>query len=166
MFANTLDTLLRYIDRANVFLKWLSYLCLGFILLVMGYEIVLRYIFNSPTKFAFESATIAQVVLVSLGAGYVLREEGHVSISLVTERLPARQSNKLTGITSLIGFFMSAWLTYLLLDSALFSWKREEILETLSIPVYPFKFLLVLGLAFLSLQFLVRSRQYFNKGKN
>jgi TRAP-type C4-dicarboxylate transport system permease small subunit len=145
----------------NSWFKWVGEILLAFIILIMGYEVIARYIFNEPTKFAVLSATLAQVVLAALGAGCLLKEEGHINIPIITEKLPAHIQHWFRCLSSMIGFIVSSYITYLIWEASITSLKRMENLETLSIPVYPFKFLLALGFALLSLQYLVRCHKYY-----
>ncbi len=49
---------------------------------VMLLEVVLRYFFTAPTIWALESAQIMFGFMFLLGAGYTLREDGHVRVEI------------------------------------------------------------------------------------
>ena len=70
------------IDRVNGFIGTaVSFLTLPMIAVVL-LEVVLRYFFTAPTIWALESAQIMFGFMFLLGAGYTLREDGHVRVEI------------------------------------------------------------------------------------
>jgi TRAP-type mannitol/chloroaromatic compound transport system permease small subunit len=57
---------------------------------VVVYEVILRYILNSPTKWAYDASWILYSVLFMLGGAYTLLNKRHIRIDLVYRLLPAR----------------------------------------------------------------------------
>ena len=49
---------------------------------VMVLEVVLRYFFNAPTIWALEAAQILFGFMFMLGAGYTLKEDGHIRVEI------------------------------------------------------------------------------------
>jgi len=149
------------IDKFSHALRWISYFCLVALIIVVDYEVVSRFIFNRPTSFAFDIALAFQVILVAMGAAFVLRDEGHVSITLVTELLPKRADHYFLSITSVFCAVVMGLMTYQMLISSVGAWKLNELSETLGLPLAPVKSFLTMGFATLTLQFLVRSWKHF-----
>jgi len=54
------------------------------------YLVVLRYIFNSPTIWAFEVSNFLFGGIIILGGGYLLLHKGHVSVDIIYNRLSVR----------------------------------------------------------------------------
>ena len=51
------------------------------------YDVVMRYVFNAPTRWAFDvTKQMYGFYFVMLG-GYALRHQSHVRVDLITERL-------------------------------------------------------------------------------
>ncbi len=70
------------IDRVNGFIGTaVSLLTLPMIAVIL-LEVVLRYVFTAPTIWALESAQIMFGFMFLLGAGYTLREDGHVRVEI------------------------------------------------------------------------------------
>lgn len=160
-----LDWLVSKFDRVNDFQGILAGCIVLFIIGVMFYEVVMRYIFNAPTKFALEISLMSQQVFVGVAAAYVLKIDGHVSLEIVTERLPGRARNCLTCITSLISSAVCGFMTYQMAKVTAWSMKIDEVTSILDYPVYPFKLILTVGLALFALGFLVRGYKYLGKVK-
>ena len=76
------ESFVKRIDKVNdVIGKAVSFLIVPMIG-VMVLEVVLRYFFNSPTIWALESAQILFGFMFMLGAGYTLKEDGHIRVEI------------------------------------------------------------------------------------
>jgi TRAP-type mannitol/chloroaromatic compound transport system permease small subunit len=76
------ESLVRGIDKVNdVIGKAVSFLIVPMIG-VMVLEVVLRYFFNAPTIWALESAQLLFGFMFMLGAGYTLKEDGHIRVEI------------------------------------------------------------------------------------
>lgn len=98
-----------------------------------------------------EMSESALVATVFLGLAYTGATNGHVSVDLVTAKLPVAMSRRLTGIVWLIGSLMVTWLAYACYLRALSSTQMGEVTRGLmEWPIWPARWLLVIGyLAFL-----------------
>lgn len=77
-----LATFSRRIDKINDLLgKAVSFLIVPMIAVIV-IEVVLRYFFNSPTIWALESAQMMFGFMFLLGAGYTLKEDGHIRVEI------------------------------------------------------------------------------------
>ncbi len=56
--------------------------------LALGYEIVARYAFNSPTKWAFDISYMLGGTFFLFGQAYALRHRRHVRIDISTAGFP------------------------------------------------------------------------------
>ena len=50
--------------------------------IVLGYEVVMRYVFNAPTKWAFDISYMLGGTYFWLGEGYTLLKKKHVRIDI------------------------------------------------------------------------------------
>lgn len=107
---NSLD---RIISNLVVFI-------LGLMVVVVSWQVVVRYLFSSPSKYSDELAGFLLIWLGLLGAAYVLGEKGHLAIDTVSKKLNGK-SKKIAGLAmwGLILFFSlmvigagGAWLVY------------------------------------------------------
>jgi TRAP-type C4-dicarboxylate transport system permease small subunit len=156
-----LKFILRAVDRLSSALRWIAYVCLAVIMVVVIYEVASRYLFNMPTSFSFDIAMVFQVFLVTLGAPFVLREEGHISITLLTEKFPKRLDHYFLSITSGVCAVIAGIMTYQLWIFSVDAWQVNELRKTLGMPLAPVKFIMTAGFAILTMQFLVRMWKNF-----
>ena len=149
----TILLILQIIDKVN---KWvgrvLPYLVLP-MLFVSMYEIISRYVFNSPTLWAGQIISIIFIALVVPGGGYILMKDGHVRMDVFYGTWSKRRK-AITDTATFIIFFCFA---------VLLSWKTAEMAWTsVSMgesswaafhgPIYPKKIALALGTFLLLLQ--------------
>ncbi|MFC1860917.1 TRAP transporter small permease subunit [Chloroflexota bacterium] len=123
------------------------------IALIIGYEVVSRYIFNSPTLWAHETSLMFFAAFATLGGAYALLNRSHVNMDLIYGRLSVRTK----AILDVITFFLFAFFCGVLIwTSGKTALKSLLMLEHASTnwepPIYPFKLLLPVGTFFLLLQ--------------
>ena len=104
-----------WIDRLNRWLgEWLAGLYLVAVV-ITAYEVVMRYLFNSPTTWAFELTVLVCAVGYLFGGGYVTEQKAHIAISVLRDLTPARVAwwldlvAYLVGIVAMAGFAWAAW---------------------------------------------------------
>jgi C4-dicarboxylate transporter DctQ subunit len=92
-------------------------------MLVVGYSVVLRYVFGKPQVWTDELVSFWLVAIVTLGAADVLRRDGHIGIDMVTNRLSPRMRAwmDIGGLVSVIIF--STVLTVSGWEMVGFSWS-------------------------------------------
>ena len=143
----------RIVDTTN---KWLGQVVAWLLIpltLIVTSDVALRYFFNMPQLWAWDINIQLQGVLVILGGGYVLLRKGHVAIDVLTTRLSPR--NKLI-LNTTMGVFLIASVGLLLFPAVKYAWGswvvREHLTTALSPPIYPFKIIIAIGVAFILLQ--------------
>lgn len=130
-----------------------SYLALPLIIVVV-YEVFMRYAFNAPTTWGFELTTFLYGVHFVLGFGFTHLHDGHVSIDVFEAKLPSRPRAILRILTNLIIFvptvgMVSIWSVIYATDS----WQNwEQASTSWAPPLYPFKTLMAVGFILLFLQ--------------
>ncbi len=158
---NVAKAVSRGIEWLSTLFGFLAYGCVLIIVCVTFYEVIARYIFDSPTIWSLEITQYAQAVFVALAAAYVLKKEGHVSVSLVTERMSEKWRNRAICITSIVAAFLYGFMVYQMVKTGFFAFHIMKRSETLGLAVYPFQIVMAVGLGVFALQFLVRSYQYY-----
>lgn len=119
-------------------------------------DVFLRYIFNSPILGSYEVTEFMMAVLVFASVGYTMAVKDHVSVDLVTTKLPERVQALLECITCFLAFGLFAVAAWRNVLHAVTTWKRHDVSFELFIPVSPFVLFVALGLAILSLVLLVQ----------
>ncbi|MEJ2660904.1 MAG: TRAP transporter small permease subunit [Desulfobacteraceae bacterium] len=124
------------------------------LLLVVVYEVVMRYAFNSPTVWGFEVTAFIYGVHYMLGLAYCDVHGGHVRVDIFTARMKKRSQGLIGIITNLL-FFMPV-MVLMTIASWQFAWtsiiERELNSTSWAPPIYPIKTLMAVGFSFLLIQ--------------
>ena len=122
---------------------------------VLGYEVVMRYAFNAPTKWAFDISYMLGGSYFLLGAGYTSLMKKHVRIDMFYAGFSPRKQALVDMIFALV-FFFPLWiaLLYALVPYVYISWATDErSMQGYWMPIlYPFKTVMPLGVLLLVLQ--------------
>lgn len=73
--------------------KVLGVLCIvlfAFLVLLVTWQVITRFVFNDPSVFSEELAKYCFVWLVLFGSAYVFGENGHMSIEFIKDKFPAK----------------------------------------------------------------------------
>ncbi|SDY62042.1 TRAP transporter small permease subunit [Citreimonas salinaria] len=146
--------IIRAIDGLNEIIgRIVSVVAVVFAAIII-YDVVMRYAFNEPTRWAFDvSKQLYGFYFIMLG-GYALRHRAHVSVDLVTERLGPRTLKIVQIAGYVIFFFPFTWVFMTQSwDFALRSWNQgETTYGAIQMPVYPLKMAMCLAAGLLLLQ--------------
>lgn len=121
--------------------------------LVAVIEVILRYVFNRPTIWAWDVNMMLLGAFTVLTGGYVLLKEGHVSMDVFVSRLSPRVRAVIALITSLLFFFsigLLVWQGGLEARESLLI--GEKVNSVWGPPLYPLKILWPIGAFLLLLQ--------------
>lgn len=120
---------------------------------VYYYEVIARYVFNSPTNWAHEAMFLMFGMQYLIAGGFCLRENAHVRVDVIYSMLSKRTQAILDVITS--SFFLIFVIT-LLVTGWIFFHDAVETMEVSNsewhIQYWPIKFALPLGAALLLIQ--------------
>ena len=145
--------ILKVIDLANEKVAWIG----GYVLLIamffVPYEVVMRYIFNSPTSWSMEMTQFLFCTMVALGGGWVLLTGSHVNVDIIYNRFGIRTRAIISILTSLLlfTFLFLVFRQNLLAAMQSLAW-RETSASGWNPPLYPIKFIIPLGVLLLLLQ--------------
>ena len=107
---------LAFIDKINGYTG--EFVCYWSIIAVFVYyyEVLARYVFNSPTNWAHEGMFLMFGMQYMLAAGFALREDSHVRVDVIYLHLPDRAKAFIDLITSIfffifaIALFRTGWI--------------------------------------------------------
>lgn len=121
--------------------------------IVYYYEVIARYVFNSPTNWAHESMFLMFGMQYLLAGGYVLREGAHVRVDVIYGFFSTRTKAIIDVITS---FFFFVFMATLLVTGYIFFNDSLQVSEVSftewAVQYWPIKFAIPLGAALLMLQ--------------
>lgn len=132
----------------------------GFSLLVIMFGVsvdaILRYTANRPVTGTLEGAELLLVFAVFLSLARTQAERGHISVTLLSERLSGKPRAMLDAVVTLLGLTLFAVITWATGTLAVRSWEIGEYSAGLiAFPIYISRFLVTLGCLFLCLQLLL-----------
>jgi TRAP-type mannitol/chloroaromatic compound transport system permease small subunit len=129
-----------------------SYL-IFFLALIVGYEVVVRYLFKSPTLWAHELSAMFFGTFILVGGAYTALKGGHVNMDVIYGSFSPRIRALLDVITVFLAFVFVGVLVWKGWESA---WRSIKLLEEASTqwapPLYPFRTMLPLGALLLFFQ--------------
>ncbi len=141
------------IDRISVLsgriLVWWTVIAV----IIITFEVVMRYVFNRPTNWGHESMTLIFGMQYILCGAYAHHAKAHVRVDVVYQVFSSRNKARMDALTSLLFFLYIGVMTY---TGWFFYWQSQVIWE-LSFtdwapPLYPVKFTVFLGSLLLLLQ--------------
>ena len=152
------------VDAFSRLLSWIAQIVTVVLVLSMIYEVVARYVFGAPTIWAFDISYMATGTLFVLGAAYALKQDAHVRIDFLAQKMPVGIRRKLEGFVFvfLIAPIFAA-LSKFAIERAWRAWATGEV-ENVSpwAPLmWPFFAILAIGLVALTLQQLVHGLRVF-----
>lgn len=100
-------------------------LCLIIMVFGQTYEVILRYVFGKSTGIMDEIVSQGLVGIIVTGIGYTMKEDGHVRITILTDRVPSflRQFLFLAGM--ILGLVVCLLAAYFLFFEALDSYRNQ-----------------------------------------
>jgi TRAP-type C4-dicarboxylate transport system permease small subunit len=142
------------LDRFAVALGNLLAWLFGFSVLITAYEVVMRYVFNSPTIWVHDLTVAASAICFIFGGAYATARREHIRITTLHDRLPDGVRIWVDIVADLaITLFLAAlawaaagqaWRSILLVETSGHAWD---------VPIPPFvKAGLALGAALMMLQ--------------
>jgi len=144
-----------YIEKINEWVGKISSWSVFILTLVVGYDVVMRYIFSDPTEWAYDISYMLYSFYFLMGAGYTQLEKGHVRVDLLLMRYSAKKKAIWDICFSLFIIFpFLATVFYYSVDFAIQSWKLGETspLSVFQPPVYPLKTVLPVAFFLLIIQ--------------
>ncbi len=143
----------RWISRLNGFAgEFVAYWSV-IAVFVYYYEVIARYVFNSPTNWAHEAMFLMFGMQYLIAGGFCLRESAHVRVDVIYVHIPKRMKAILDVVTStfffifMVTLLVTGWIFF----HDAFSIKEVSFTEW-GIQYFPIKFALPVGAALLILQ--------------
>ena len=98
----------------------------------------------------FEISSLMLSVFVLLGLAYTQQTKGHVRVTMLIERLPARWGEAINIFTTLLSMFIIAIMCW---QGIVVAFEASAVTDMLRIPHLPFRLLVTVGGLFLVLEF-------------
>lgn len=154
---HALRTCLSIIDKIN---EWVARVVSWAIILIIGstaYEVIMRYIFASPTQWSFEFNYLVHGVYFLLLGAFTFAVRGHVNVDVFYARFSPRRKAIIDLFTAPLFFF---FISMMLIFGGEFALNSLAYRETLSSawapPIYPVKLIIPVAAGMLILQGLAK----------
>jgi TRAP-type mannitol/chloroaromatic compound transport system permease small subunit len=148
---------LAFIDALSIWTGKASSWLVFVVSILICYEVTSRFVFRHATLWVTESVVFGCGLSYVLGAAWTLKENRHVKIDMIYDRLSPRQRSIMDSITFV---FFATYLGFLLWSSSIYAWRSLLVRETSGSawdpPIYPIKIALVFSIALLLLQGLAK----------
>jgi TRAP-type mannitol/chloroaromatic compound transport system permease small subunit len=149
---------LAVIRSIDTLTRWSAYVFASLTAILTGaivYNVVMRYFFASPTRWAYDVSYMLYGTLFMMGAAYTLYRQGHIRTDFLYQRWSPRWQGIIDAVfytllflPAMILFFQAGY------DYAARSWALGErgYLTTWRPPLYPFKTVIPVAIALLIIQ--------------
>lgn len=101
-------------------------------------DVLGRYIINRPIAGAFELVEFMMAIFVPFAFVYCQKEKSHISVDLVTDRLPKKVQSFLDTITTLLAIVFYALIAWQSFYNIIEEFESKMTSAVLLIPNYPF----------------------------
>jgi C4-dicarboxylate transporter DctQ subunit len=145
-----------YLSRLEDLLNNIGMTFVLLLMLMVVLEIFLRYVINRPLQGYVDYMEMFMVVLVFLTLPISQREDSHIRMGLIIDKL----RNKTKIIVELV-FLILSFLSFLIItiysaDTALYAYKIHDTSSGILFPTWPSRLAVPLGAGFLCLRFLLQ----------
>jgi TRAP-type transport system small permease protein len=128
----------------------------GLMLLVM-YEVLMRYFFGRPFRGGYEMTELAMALIVAFGLPYTAISKGHVAIDLFGRWLDRPAMRWVNALIHLAGAAMLALVAWRATHYALGSYRWGDLSNMMRIPKYPFQLAIAASAALFALVLLLEA---------
>lgn len=137
--------------------------CLGFMVLLVFVQVVMRYIFQNSLSWSEELARYLFLWLSWIGASYAVRERGHFRVQMFIDKLDGRKREIGEALILLVWFGFCLFLAYQgwLLTAHLF--LRGQMSPAMQLPIAYAYASVPVGVTLMSIRVLVEFIKLFSK---
>lgn len=118
-------------------------------------DVISRNLFNRPITGSMEVIQLMMSAVFGFGLAYCAVKKGHIRIDIIYAYVsqPAQRALDILSYFAAFGFCcLITWFTFQ--KGRVYLFNEETASQTLTVPIYPFAFLLSLSMAMLALVFL------------
>lgn len=108
--------ILRVVDNISEWVGRIDSFLLLIIILATFYEVIVRYFFKNPTSWSNELSSIIFAIYMMLGGAYVLKNNAHVCMDILSSKF----SPRVKALVGILTYFLAFAFLYVLI------WKGGE----------------------------------------
>lgn len=154
-------------DRIIDFMAFVAGILLVAGVLIVCFEVIMRYFAHRPQIWTVEVCEYILFGIAFLGAPWLLKQGGHVSVDLVVEHLGSKNQGRLRLFSAVTGVIISAIICWFSLATAWDCYKSGVLVtKTLTVPKHYFLILIFLGYLLLLVEFTRQFLQHLRESGN
>lgn len=142
----------------------LGAIALTLMAVVLGSGIISRYLFDTPIPGVYDIVQLLLIWVVFLSLSFTQKEERHIRVEIILRRLAPRTRIYFDIGSTIVGFVLCLLMSW---QAAKMAWNSAMILEywpgLLRVPIYPSKIVLCIGIALLTIRFLLDTMKSIRK---
>ena len=128
------------------------------IVLLISFDVLMRYFFDRPQLFVDELASFLEVLIIFGGLAYTFRAGGHVRVDLLTNHLPPPARARLRIVTLALGLAFLTVVMWVTAQSALTAWRYGRVSAVMLYPLWLPMLLIPAGLGLMAVAMLATLR--------
>jgi TRAP-type C4-dicarboxylate transport system permease small subunit len=147
--TKVVDPIVRWVNYAGVTI-------LAMMMVLTVADVTLRYFFNKPILGSYELTEFMMTLLAAFTIGYAAILKAHVNVDLVYTRLPERVQGIISIFTNLVCVVFFGLMFWRNIYQSSVLRQAHAMSPALSIPEFPFIFILGIGFGIIALVFLLQ----------
>jgi len=149
-----MGALIKAIERVTGSVGILASLAIVPLVVATCYEVFARYLFGSPTVWAYEVGYILTGSHFLLGMAYTLQTGDHIRIDIFSTKFRWRTRAVIDLLGYAVTFPLMLWLTYALFQHLAIGYTRNEHSgqSAMNLPVWPFRVVFLIAFTLFALQ--------------
>jgi len=159
--------LLKLYDHIVTLMAYFAAFLLAFMTGSIAYQVVTRYLFNSPTIWVNDLTEYILLGATFLGGAFVLKEGKHISVDLIIGKLNIRKKLVFDSVSSFLGALVCLILTGYSLVVVWENFQRNIIvIKTIETPKYLVLLPIFIGSLLMTIQFILNVKTKFVQLRN
>lgn len=156
-----MEMLRRLNDRVTKTFLILAALLAFLLCFLVVADVIGRGAFNSPVKGTTEIVSLSIVVICFLQAGFAIRSGGMLNVDMFVSKGSARTQSVMACVAALAGLVFFGIICYGSIEGAMHAWTSNEFEGegALRVPVWPARFVVVIGTFLASVSYLLMLMQ-------
>lgn len=146
-------------QKIHLVIKWINdigVITLFLMMILTVADVGGRYFFNKPILGSYEITEFMMIILAAFTIGYTGVINAHVNVDLLFSRLPGRVQGVVSIFTNLICIILFGLMFWRNVYQSSVLKKANAVSSALSIPEFPFIFILGIGFGTLTLVYFIK----------
>jgi TRAP-type transport system small permease protein len=157
---------MKVIKIASRILNYVAAVFIGFMMIIITCDVVLRYTFNSPITGSVEIVEFTMICAVFPALALCALVDGHVKVDLVLQRFPRRIQSIFDSVTYLAGLSVCIVILWQAISESIYIQQRDMTSSLLDIPIFPFYWVIAISYVLLSVVIILKVIQKIQEACN